>query len=109
MVAADLHQMINNVTKAGFRIISLISNNNIINRNSFKLLSGRTKMCAQQLGKFNQKTFDFPDMTDKNTILAAYFSHFEVMYNMEHTSLVKEATMIQCYFICLVYATFHYY
>ena len=44
MVAADLHQLIlqviNNVTKAGFRIISLISDNNIINRNSFKLLSG---------------------------------------------------------------------
>ena len=44
MVSADLHQlilqMINNVTKAGFRIISLISDNNIINRNSFKLLSG---------------------------------------------------------------------
>ena len=44
MVAADLHQIIwpviNNVTKAGLRIISLISDNNIINRNSFKLLSG---------------------------------------------------------------------
>ena len=37
----------------------------------------------------NQKTFDFPDITDKNTILVASFSHFKVMYNMEHTSLVK--------------------
>ena len=41
MVAADLHtmilQVINNVRKAGFRIISLISDNNIIN--SFRLLS----------------------------------------------------------------------
>ena len=44
MVATDLHQMIlqviNNVRKAGFRIISLISDNNLFNRNSFKLLSG---------------------------------------------------------------------
>ena len=41
MVAADLHQIIlkviNNVT---LRIISLISDNTIININSFKLLSG---------------------------------------------------------------------
>ena len=41
----------------------------------------------------NQKTFDFPDMTDKNTILAASFSHFH-MYNMEQTSLVKQATRL---------------
>ena len=46
MVAADLNQLIlvlqviNNVTKAELRIISLISDNNIIHRNSFKLLSG---------------------------------------------------------------------
>ena len=44
MIAADLHQMIlqmiSNVTKVGLRIISLISDNNIINRNSFKILSG---------------------------------------------------------------------
>ena len=126
MVAADLHQLIlqviNNVTKAGFRIISLISDNNIINRNSFKLLSGTDILkpyiinpvnkedkiyilfdtvhllkCVRNNWinlRNNQKTFDFPDMTDKNTILAASFSHFEVMYNMEHTSLVKQATRL---------------
>ena len=33
-------------------------------------------------------------MTDKNTILAASFSHFEVMYNMEQTSLVKQVTRL---------------
>ena len=126
MVAADLHQLIlqviNNVTKAGFRIISLISDNNIINRNSFKLLSGTDVLkpyiinpvnkedkiyiifdtvhllkCVRNNWinlRNNQKTFDFPDMTDKNTILAASFSHFEVMYNMEQTSLVKQATRL---------------
>ena len=110
------------MTKAGFRIISLISDNNIINRNSFKLLSGTDVLkpyiinpvnkedtiyilfdtvhllkCVRNNWinlRNNQKTFDFPDMTDKNTILAASFSHFEVMYNMEQTSLVKQATRL---------------
>ena len=33
-------------------------------------------------------------MTYKDTLLAASLSHFEVMYNMEHISLVKLATRL---------------
>ena len=44
MTAGDLHEMslqvLKNVTNADFRIVSLISDNNIINLNCFKLLSG---------------------------------------------------------------------
>ena len=44
MTAGDLHEMslqvLKNVTNADFRIVSLIFDNNIINLNCFKLLSG---------------------------------------------------------------------
>ena len=89
---------------ARFRIISLISDINIINRNSFKLLSGTDALKPNMIHPVNredtmnilfdtvhllkcvrnnwinprnkQKTFEFPDMTDKNTIICSIFFTF---------------------------------
>ena len=47
--------VINNVTKAGFRIISLISDNNLINRNSFKLLSGTDVLMRYIINSVNRE------------------------------------------------------
>ena len=96
--------MINNMTTAGFRIISLISDINIINGNSFKLLSGTDALKPYMMYPVNRedkinilfdtlhllgsvrnnwiylrnnpKTFEFPDMTDKNTIICSIFFTF---------------------------------
>ena len=113
-----IKQVIANVTEAGYQIVSIISDNNVINRKSFILLSGSETLkpfiinplnnekifllfdtvhllkciCNNWLNlKGDQKTFDFPDIANKDIIWAASFSHFEVLHELEQTSLIKQA------------------
>ena len=113
-----IKQVIANVTEAGYKIVSIISDNNVNNRKSFILLGGLETLkpfiinplnnekifilfdtmhllkciCNNWLNlKDDQKTFDIPDITNKDIIWAASFSHFEVLYELEQTSLIKQA------------------
>ena len=101
-----IKQVIANVTEAGYKIVSIISDQNVINRKSFILLSGSETLKPFIINPLNnekvfllfdtvhllkcirnnwlnlkgdQKTFDIPDIANKDIIWAASFSHFEVL------------------------------
>ena len=113
-----IKQVIANVTKAGYKIVSIISDNNVVSRKSFILLGGSETLKPFIINSLNnekisllldtvhllkcirnnwlnlkgdQKTFDIPDIAIKDIIWAASFSHFEVLYELEQTSLIKQA------------------
>ena len=114
--------VIHNVTKAGFTIVSIISDNNIVNRKMFLLLSGTDHLVPYFINPYKTsnkmfmlfdtvhllkclrnnwinlkdtaKEFVFPDFSDSNVIRKACFAHLVTMYHMEKKSIVKEAYLL---------------
>lgn len=113
---AMIINVITEVEKIGFKIISLISDNNAINRKAFELLTENKILrpsiphpidSTRQLflifdsvhiikcirnnwisKKSENCTIKFPDM-NTGEILMAQFKHLEMMYNLEKNSVVK--------------------
>ena len=113
-----LKDVITTVTRAGYTIISIISENNVINRKSFISLGGCDQLVPSMKNPVNDKTivflfdsvhllksvrnnwinlknylktFTFPDIDDNSVILHASFIHLETMYNLEADSTLKQA------------------
>ena len=109
---------VSTVTRAGYTIISIISDNNVINRKSFISLGGCDQLVPSMKNPVNDKTifflfdsvhllksvrnnwinlknylktFTFPDIDDNSVILHASFNHLETMYNLEADSTLKQA------------------
>ena len=117
MKSQDLCKMtldvIHNVTKARFTIVSIISDNNIVNRKMFLLLSGTDHLVPYVINPYKTpnkifmlfdivhllkclrnnwihlkdtaKEFVFPDFSDSNVIRKACFAPLVTMYHMEGT------------------------
>ena len=116
--------VIHNVTKAEFTIVSIISDNNKVNRKMFLLLSGIDHLVPYFINpnktsnkififmlfdtvhllkclrnnwinlKDTAKEFVFPYSSDSNVIRKACFAHLVTMYHMEKKSIVKEAYLL---------------
>ena len=118
----DLCKMTLDVTQSGFTIVSIISDNNIVNRKMFLLLSGTDHLVPYFINPYKTsnkifmlfdtvhllkclrnnwinlkdtaKEFVFPDFSDSNVIRKACFAHMVTMYHMEKKSIVKEAYLL---------------
>ena len=101
------------------RIVSILSDNNVVNRKSFISLGGSDNLVPYMINPVNNvdkiyflfdsvhllksvrnnwiylknthKTFTFPDIEDNTMILHASFDHLKVVYNMEINSTLKQA------------------
>ena len=112
-------KVIINVTNAGFTVNSVISDNNVINRKAFMLLSKTNSLQSYFLNpvnnsriyilfdsvlkcirnnwlnmKSNDKTFGFPDIDNCNLIHKASFYTLDKLYEMEKGSTIKKAYML---------------
>ena len=122
MKSQDLCKMTLDVTQAGFTIVSIISDNNIVNRKIFLLLSGTDHLVPYFINPYKTsnkifmlfdtvhllkclrnnwinlkdtaKEFVFPDFSDSNVISKACFAYLVTMYHMEKKSIVKEAYLL---------------
>ena len=109
-------EVIQNVTRAGYRIVSVISDNNVVNRKMFMELSGTGRLVPYIQNPINvderiyilfdtvhllkcirnnwindvEKSFIFPDFSDNTVILNAVFSDLINIYHMEKESILKD-------------------
>ena len=109
-------EVIQNVTRAGYRIVSVISDNNVVNRKMFMELSGTGRLVPYIQNPINvderiyilfdtvhllkcirnnwindvEKSFTFPDFSDNTVILNAVFSDLINIYHMEKESILKD-------------------
>ena len=107
------------VTGAGYTIVSILSDNNVVNRKSFISLGGSDNLVPYMINPVNNvdkiyflfdsvhllksvrnnwinlknthKTFTFPNIEDNTVILHASFDHLKVVYNIEINSTLKQA------------------
>ena len=112
-------QVITNVTNAGYTVISIISDNNVVNRKMFMSLSGSDNLVPYIINSVNnidkilllfdsvhilkcirdnwinlknfKRTFTFPGFNDYNEIFRASFSELEHVYEMENSLTNKQA------------------
>jgi hypothetical protein len=118
MTADQLHKMIFTVLKEvegiGFQIISIISDNNAINRKAFELFSPSKILCPSVTHPLDENRslffiFDtvhimkcvrnnwlskqgalkYPDIDDFAKIQESRFENLQTLYKMEETSLIK--------------------
>ena len=106
------------VTGAGYTIVSILSDNNVVNRKSFISLGGSDNLVPYMINPVNNvdkiyflfdsvhllksvrnnwinlknthKTFTFPDIEDNTVILHASFDHLKVVYNIEVNSTLNK-------------------
>ena len=109
-------EVIQNVTRAGYRIVSVISDNNVVNRKLFMELSGTDRLVPYIQNPINveeriyilfdtihllkcirnnwindvEKSFTFPDFSGNTVILNAVFSDLTNIYHMEKESIMKD-------------------
>lgn len=112
-------QVISNVTKAGYTIVSIISDNNVVNRKMFMSLSDSDHLVPYIINPVNKidkifilfdsvhilkcirnnwinlknfkKTFTFPGFDDNNIVFRASFADLEHIYEMEKSLTIKQA------------------
>ena len=110
------HEVIQNVTWPGYRIVSVISDNNVVNRKMFMELSGTHRLVPYIQNPINvdkriyilfdtvhllncirinwindvEKSFTFPDFSDNTVIINATFSDFINIYYMGKESILKD-------------------
>ncbi|XP_047001265.1 uncharacterized protein LOC124617949 [Schistocerca americana] len=121
MTSEELKSLISNVLcmveRVGFKVVSLIADNNSVNRKAYELftpsrilqpsiehpLDPSRKLffvfdtvhilkCIRnnwQTKRSVNKVLQFPDMTDHSVILTAQYKHLELVYEKERNSLVK--------------------
>ena len=120
MTTQDLSHMtkevVKNVTISGYRILCIISDNNIVNRKMFIDLAGTDHLVPYMNNPINnehkiyllfdtvhllkcirnnwindaEKTFRFPNFCDNDVIMNASFSDLITIYHMEKDSTLKE-------------------
>ena len=114
-----IKQVIINVSNAGYRVISVISDNNVVNRNSFKMLANSDHLVPFITNPVNEeekifilfdsvhilkcirnnwlnlknskKTFTFPKFNDDSVLLNASFCDLKTVYEIENSSTIKKA------------------
>ena len=110
-------QVITNVTNAGYTVISIISDNNVVNRKLFMSLSGSGHLMPYIINPVNnidkkrfdsvhilkcirnnginlkkiKRTFRFPGFNDYDEIFRASFAELEHVYKMEKSLTIKQA------------------
>lgn len=105
----------------GLQVLSLISDNNLVNRKAFGLLSSDGTLqpfishpidstrkifiifvtvhiikCVRNnwVRKTNEKTFNYPLFDDTNILMQADFKHLELLHDIEKTSVIKYAHLL---------------
>ncbi|XP_049797476.1 uncharacterized protein LOC126214872 [Schistocerca nitens] len=121
MTSEELKSLISNVLcmveRVGFKVVSLIADNNSVNRKAYELFTSSRILqpsiehpldpsrklffmfdtvhilkCIRnswQTKRSVNKVLQFPDMTDHSVILTAQYKHLELVYEKERNSLVK--------------------
>ena len=124
MTAQDLRSMtqevIKTVTAAGYNIVAILSDNNVINRKMFMELSDTKTLVPFILNPVNKidrihllfntvhllkyirnnwinkadETFVYPSITDSTSVMHASFSNLIDLYHMEKANVLKDGYLL---------------
>ena len=124
MTAQDLcsmtQEVIKTVTAAGYNIVAILSDNNVINRKMFMELSGTKTLVPFILNPVNKidriyllfdtvhllkcirnnwineadKTFVYPSFTDSTSVMHASFSNLIELYHIEKANVLKDGYLL---------------